>query len=196
MKTINTHNNKAKSFAFKTLESILVIGYILFEELFWNIFAQPIYHYFKSLIVLEPLKKTFLQMDRYVLLGVFVTILLLAESMGLLAGYFFIEGYLFSGVIVYLLKIPVAAFTFWLFDITKAQLMTFHWLKVAYEWIMRMVDIMLGSTIHLYIKARILAIRLEIRQLIHRYFGEAGFLASIKAHYQVFKPYIAMIFKK
>ncbi|SMG65245.1 hypothetical protein BMETH_31911121589, partial [methanotrophic bacterial endosymbiont of Bathymodiolus sp.] len=34
-------NNKAKKFVAKTLESILVIGYILFEELVWNIFAKP-----------------------------------------------------------------------------------------------------------------------------------------------------------
>ncbi|NYT47116.1 MAG: hypothetical protein H0A75_05480 [Candidatus Methanofishera endochildressiae] len=41
-------NNKAKKFVAKTLESILVIGYILFEELVWNIFAKPIYSYIKK----------------------------------------------------------------------------------------------------------------------------------------------------
>ncbi|TXK97691.1 hypothetical protein BMR07_06050, partial [Methylococcaceae bacterium CS1] len=115
---MNTNNNKTKIFFAKTLESILVIGYILFEELIWNIFAQPIYQYFKSLIVLEPLKKTFLQMNRYLLLTVFISILLLAEVMGLMAGLCFIEGYFAAGILVYVLKIPVAAFIFWLFDLT------------------------------------------------------------------------------
>lgn len=196
MNTIKTNNRKAKTFVTKALESILVISYILFEELIWNIFAEPIYQYFKSLIVLEPLKVTFLEMNRYLLLCVFIFILLLAESMGLLAGYCFIEGSLVAGIIVYLLKIPVAAFTFWLFDLTKAQLMTFNWLKTAYELIMRMIDKLLDTVIHRYIKARILAIRLIMKQLVSQYFGEAGFLASIKSHYKVFKPYIASLLKR
>ena len=192
---MNTNHNKTKIFVAKTLESILVIGYILFEELVWNIFAQPIYQYFKSLIVLEPLKKTFLQMHRYLLLTVFIFILMLAEAMGLLAGLCFIEGYFMTGILVYVLKIPVAAFTFWLFELTKAQLMTFNWLKVAYEWTMDMIDKLLNSAIHVYIKTRIMAIRLKMRQIIRQYFGEAGFIASIKSHYKAFKPYLAHFFK-
>ena len=154
MNTIKINNSKAKVFAAKTFESILVIGYILFEELIWNIFAKPIYQYFKSLIVIEPLKKTFLEMNRYLLLAVFIFILLIAELAGVLAGFYFIEGYIFTGILVYLLKIPVAAFTFWLFDLTKHQLMTFDWLKTVYEWIMGTIDKLLSSAIHVYIKAR------------------------------------------
>ena len=188
-------NNKAKIFVAKTLESILVIGYILFEELVWNIFAQPICQYIKSLIVLEPLKKTFLQMHRYLLMTVFIFILVLAEAMGLLAGICFIEGYFITGIFVYVLKIPVAAFTFWLFDLTKAQLMTFNWLKIAYEWTMCMIDKLLNSAIHVYIKSRIMAIRLKMRQITRQYYGEAGFIASIKSHYKAFKPHLARFLK-
>lgn len=192
---MNTNNHKTKTFVAKTLESILVIGYILFEELFWNIFARPIYQYFKSLIVLEPLKKTFLQMHRYLLLAVFIGILLLAEALGLLAGYCFIEGYFATGIVVYVLKIPVAAITFWLFELTKIQLLTFSWLKTVYEWIMHMIDKLLNSAIHVYIKRRIVAIRQKIQQIIRQYFGEAGFIASIKSHYKAFKPHMTRFFK-
>ena len=192
---MNPNNNKTQIFVAKTLESILVIGYILFEELVWNIFAQPIYQYIKSLIVLEPLKKTFLQMHRYLLLTVFIFILVLAEVMGLLAGLCFIEGYFMTGILVYVLKIPVATFTFWLFDLTKIQLMTFNWLKIAYEWVMDMIDKLLNSAIHVYIKSRIMAIRLKMRQIIRQYYGEAGFIASIKSHYKAFKPHLARLFK-
>lgn len=95
-------------------------------------------------------------MHRYLLLTVFIVILALAEAMGLLAGLCFLEGYFISGILVYILKIPVAAFTFWLFDLTKAQLMTFAWLKTAYEWIMRMIDKLLNSAIHVYIRSKII----------------------------------------
>lgn len=188
-------DNKTQVFVAKTLESILVIGYILFEELIWDVFAQPIYQYFKRLIVLESLKQTFLQMNRYLLLTVFIFILLVAEAMGFLAGYFFIEGYFMTGILVYGVKVPVAAFTFWLFDLTRVQLMTFSWLKTAYKWIMGMIDKLLNSAIHVYIKARIMTIRQRIRQIIRQYFGEAGFIASVKAHYQTFKPSFARFFK-
>ena len=188
-------NSKTKVFVANTLESILVIGYILFEELIWNIFAQPIYQYFKRLIVLEPLKKTFLQMNRYLLLTVFIFILLLAEALGFLAGFCFIEGYFVSGILVYVLKIPVAAFTFWLFDLTKTQLMTFSWLKTSYEWLMSIIDKLLNSAIHVYIRTRVMAIRQKMQQVIRLYFGEAGFIVSVKSHYKVFKPYVARFFK-
>lgn len=188
-------DNKTKVFVAKTLESILVIGYILFEELIWNVFAPPIYQYFKRFIVLESLKQTVLQMNRYLLLTVFIFILLVAEAMGLLAGYCFIEGYFIAGILVYGVKIPVAAFTFWLFDLTRIQLMTFSWMKIAYKWIMGMIDKLLNSAIHVYIKAKIMAIRQQMRQIIRQYFGEAGFIASAKAHYQAFRPYLARFFK-
>lgn len=189
------NNNNTKLFVVKTLESILVIGYIIFEEVVWNIFAQPIFQYFKSLIVLEPLSKTFLRMNRYLLLTVFIFILLLAEAMGLLAGYCFIEGYFMLGGFVYVLKVPVAAFTFWLFDLTKTQLMTFSWLKTAYEWLLSIIDKLLNSAIHVYIKTRMIAIRQKTRQIIHLYFGEDGFIVSVKSHYKVFKPYVVQFFK-
>ena len=196
MNTIKIKNSKATAFVAKTFESILVIGYILFEELIWNIFAKPIYQYFKSLIVIEPLKNIFLEMNRFLLLVVFIFILLIAESAGLLAGFYFIEGYIFTGILVYLLKIPVAAFTFWLFDLTKPQLMTFNWLKATYEWIISIIDKLLSSAIHVYIKARMIAIRLRVKQLIAQYFGEAGFIASVNSHYKVIEPYIVSFMKR
>ncbi len=190
------NNSKAKRFVAKTLETILVTGYILFEELIWNVFAKPIYQYFKSLIAIEPLKKFFLEMNRYVLLSVFIFILSIAELMGLVAGFYFVEGSFIMGILVYGLKIPVAAFTFWLFDLTKPQLMSFDWLKTAYEWVIGVIDKLLNTDIHIYIKARIMAIRLKMKQIIQQYFGEAGFLASVKSHYHFFKPYIGGLFKR
>ena len=43
---ISMKKNNASQIVIKSVESILVIGYILFEELIWNTFAKPIYLYF------------------------------------------------------------------------------------------------------------------------------------------------------
>ncbi len=96
---------KIKNIAIKLFESILVIGYILFEELIWNVFAKPIFQYFKSLAILSSLKNIFLGMNRYFLLTVFITILTITEAMGFFSGYCFMNGYLFTGIAVYPKKI-------------------------------------------------------------------------------------------
>ncbi len=188
-------NIKTKYLVIKLFESILVIGYILFEELIWNVFAKPIFQYFKSLALLDSLKTTFLAMNRYLLLTVFVTILTITEVMGFLSGYCFINSYIYTGITVYALKIPIAAFTFWLFDLTKDKLMTFHWLKTAYDYIMRWVDRFVHAPIYIYIKTRTAAVRSKIKQLKLQYFTEEGFIGSVKTHYLVFKPYVSRLFR-
>ena len=189
-------HNKARVLVTKTLESILVIAYILFEEFIWNILAAPIYRYCKRLIAIESLAKVFLGMHRYVLLVVFIVILAVAEVLGFLAGYSFVQGHIVLGLLVYALKIPIAAFTFWLFELTQVQLMSFHWLAVAYEFIVTWVERFKASAIHVYIKSHILAVRAMMRQLKLAYFSEAGFIASLKAHYRAFKPSVRSFFKR
>jgi hypothetical protein len=187
---------KAKTFVIKSFESILVIGYILFEELIWNIFAKPIYRYFKNLIALDSLKKLFLNMNRYLLLIVFILILAITEIQGFLAGFFFINGNLITGLLVYISKIPVAAFTFWLFDLTKDKLMTFDWLKTAYQYIMDWIHKFVNSSIYIYIKKRTNIIKANIKSLKLKYLGKEGLIASVKSHYLVIKPYFVSYLKK
>ncbi|MCK5828772.1 MAG: hypothetical protein KAH20_00525 [Methylococcales bacterium] len=187
---------KAKNFVAKLLESILVIGYILFEELIWDVFAKPIFQYIKSLVVLDSLKKIFLKMNRHLLLTVFIVILAITEAMGFLSGFCFINGYILTGMGVYACKIPIAAFTFWLFDLTKDKLMTFNWLKTSYNYIMGVIEKFINSSIHISIKTQISTIRTKIKSLVIEYFGEDGFIVSVKSHYLVFKPYILNLLKR
>ena len=158
-------NIKAKDFAIKSFESVIVIGYILFEELIWNVFAAPVYQYFKSLNILNPLKNIFLAMNRYLVLTVFIIILAITEALGFLSGFCIINGYFFSGIIVYAFKIPIAAFTFWLFDLTEDKLMKFDWLKATYKYIMNWVDKFIHSNVYIYTKTRVSQFRVKIKQL-------------------------------
>ena len=187
---------QAKTFVIKSFESILVIGYILFEELIWNIFAKPIYQYFKNLVALDSLKKIFLEMNRYLLGSIFILILAITEMQGFLAGFFFLKGNIVTGFFVYMSKIPVAAFTFWLFDLTKDQLMTFDWLKTAYQYIMDWIHKFVNSSIYIYIKARTTIVRANVKSIMLKYFGEEGLIASVKSHYLVIKPYFVSYLKK
>jgi hypothetical protein len=190
------NNQKVKKIIIKPLESILVVGYILFEELIWDVFAKPVYKYFKSLIVFDSLKKTFLGMNRHLLLFTFIFILAIVEFLGLFSAFCIINGYFYSGIIVYASKIPIAAFTFWLFELTKDKLMTFNWLKISYEYIMNLIEKYVNSDIHVYIKTRIVSLKAQLKQLKLKYFDKEGFIASIKKHYLVFKPHFLNKFEK
>ncbi len=187
---------KATAFVIKSFESILVIGYILFEELIWNIFAKPIYQYFKNLIALDSLKKIFIGMNRHLLLSIFIFIFAITEILGFLAGFCFINGYILTGVIVYTSKIPIAAFTFWLFDLTKEKLMTFNWLKNSYQYLMGIIDKFTHTSIYINIKVRTHSIKSKIKSLAHKYLEGEGLVVSIKHHYLMIKPHFLSLINK
>ncbi len=178
-----------QKFVIRFVESVIVVIYIIFEELIWNIFAEPLFRLFKKLVPLEALTTTFLTMNRYLLLVTFVVCLAVAEAIGLLSGISFLNGQVFFGVVIYTLKIPTAAFTFWLFDLTKQQLFTFQWLKNSYDLTMKLIDLIVNSSVHVYIKSKILSVRAKLTELSIKYFGKEGFIASVKQHYHVFKDY-------
>lgn len=186
---MNQNHTSPKDFAIRFAESIFVILYIVFEELIWNIFAKPIFQYLKSLIVLDSLRDTFLHMNRYLLLTIFILILGIAEALGLLSGMSIINGYIFTGIVIYSLKIPTAAFTFWLFDLTKEKLFSFHWLEVSYEFTMSLIDKVINSSIHVYIKTKITIAREKLKALKKRLLGDESFYLSLKNHYRFFKSY-------
>ena len=189
-------NSKPQRFIAKILETILVVGYILFEELIWDVFAQPIFQYFKNLALLDSLKHRFLKMNRYLLLTIFIIIFLITEVMGFFSGFCFVNGYILMGLTVYASKIPIAAFTFWLFDLTKETLMTFAWLKSTYNTIMGIIKKIVDSSIAVRIKKQIALVKERLKAAILKYFGEAGFKASMKAHYAAFKPSITQFLKR
>ncbi len=186
---MNPNKTNPKKFAIGFVESIFVILYIVFEELIWNIFAKPIFQYLKSLIALDSLRDTFLHMNRYLLLSIFISILGIAEALGLLSGMSIINGYLFTGVVIYSLKIPVAAFTFWLFDLTRDKLLSFHWLNVSFEFTMSIIDKIIHSSIHVYIKTKVIIVKEKLKALKKRWLGEESFYLSLKNHYRFFKSY-------
>ncbi len=182
MKKIST-----KKVVVRPLESILVLGFILFEELIWDLIVKPLHDYIKGLIVLAPLEKTFLAMNRHLLLAVFIFILVLTEALGLFSGFCFVSGYFYSGVLVYLLKIPLASFTFWLFKLTRETLLSFDILDKAYQLLMHWIDLIVESEVYRFIKLSVKAYRDRIKQLYRRYFAAPGLKDRLKQHYLHFK---------
>lgn len=118
------------------VQFILVFLFILFEEVIWEGIAKPIYKQIESLRILQKLEKQITYSNRYLTLTVFIVLLLAVEGAGLLAGLFFVKGQVLFSLLLYLAKIPIAAFTFWLFKVAKIKLLSFDWFNWSYAKVM------------------------------------------------------------
>ena len=118
------------------IQFILVFLFILFEEIIWEGIAKPIYSAIESLKIIQKLETVIGKVNRYVVLTIFMVLLLAVEGAGLLAGVFFVQGQVLFGLALYIAKIPIAAFVFWLFKVSKTKLLSFKWFNWAYNKLM------------------------------------------------------------
>jgi hypothetical protein len=121
---------------------ILVTVYIVLEELVWETIAEPIYTFIHGLSILQKAEEFINKLNRHVLLGIFAL-----KLIG--------TGKVIAGTTLYAGKIPVAAFTFWLFRLSKEKLMTFGWFKQAYDLIISIIEKIKMSSIHQRIAAKL-----------------------------------------
>jgi hypothetical protein len=174
------------------LQLILVLLYILFEELIWEGIAKPIYNAIHSLKILQKLEARLETVNAHVILAIFVLLLTLVEVFGIYAGILFVSGQVMLGLGLYIAKIPIAAFTFWLFRVTEDKLMQFSWFKTVYEKILGAIEWLKSREIYITMmqKIKILKERIKAwyRAFKAKYFTrESVFLSKLKARYQVLK---------
>ena len=174
------------------LQVILVITFIIFEELIWESIAIPIYRYLQSLRILNKLE-IFIRdsLNRYILLLLFLAIFIAVEAAGILAGVLIVGGYPLIGVGIYITKIPIAAFTFWLFKVSRDKLMSFGWFALSYEKLLKFIDWIKSldaykSTVEIWhkVKKYIKSIKERVLSDDER---ESTFIRGLRRIYRVFK---------
>ncbi len=146
---------------------ILIIGFIVFEELVWERFAQPITRFFSRLKLLQKLNAFLQSIDSKVILVLFVTLFIIVEFQGIYAASLFVQGNIIHGVLVYAGKVPITAFTFWLFQNVKPKLMEFIWFERAYIYVTMLIDKITHSQTYLTIKKQTVSIKSFFNQKIH-----------------------------
>jgi len=94
--------------------------------------------------------------------------------------------------VLYISKIPIAAFTFWLFRVTEDKLMQFGWFKWLYEKIMAGIEWL--KTREMYIKTMVhlgeikQTIKKKFKSWKEKYFAkESLFISKIKSLYKTVK---------
>ncbi len=174
------------------LQLLLVIVFIVFEELIWEGIAYPIYRYVHGLRILQKVEAKLQSVNAYVILVLFVLLLASVEMLGLYAGYQFVSGSVLIGIVLYLTKIPIAAFTFWMFRVTEEKLMRFGWFAWLYGKIMRAIAWLKGLEIYQSTMKRLKEMKTLLKGWITafkvKYFAkESPFVSRLKRLYRRIK---------
>lgn len=147
------------------LLTVLVLIYLILEELVWERIAEPIYGFIRGLKILHKLETVILRLNRYALLIFFLALFIAVEFLGIIAIGLFAQGQVLIATIIYAGKIPIAAFTFWVFKIAQDKLMTFVWFKFCYEWLLAQLHKIKTSVIYLKIKAKTVGVKFWFKNL-------------------------------
>lgn len=171
-----------------SIQILLVVTFVIFEELVWDVFAKPIYQYISKLKILDKLGQKLFHANRYFLLIIFVLLFVSVELAGLYAGILAIGGNLAAAIMLYLSKIPIAAFTFWLFGATKEKLLSFGWFNWIYEKIISLFERIKQTEIYHKIKEMISDVKERLKSFKEKFFSrDSRMMTSIKKIYHSLK---------
>lgn len=171
---------------------LLVIIYIIFEELIWEGIAKPIYLYVHSLEILQKVESRLEKSNRYVILSLFLLMFVLVEVAGIYAGILFVGGQILFGLLLYISKIPITAFTFWLFRVTEEKLMSFDWFKWLYEKMMAGIEWLKSREMYIKTMERLKVLKVSIKEWFksfkEKYFAHRSpFMEKLKRLYVTLK---------
>lgn len=174
------------------LQLILVIIYIIFEELIWEGIAKPIYNAIHSLKVLQKIEYKLQNVNPSIVLFIFMLLLVIVEAAGIYAGILFVSGQVFLGLVLYISKIPIAAFTFWLFRVTEDKLMQFTWFKYIYDKIMQAIEWLKSRKMYIVTMEHLKTFKMRSKEKIKVFkskylVNENTFLSKIKHLYRTIK---------
>jgi len=148
-----------------TMEIVLVILFIFFEELIWKKLAIPLKDYISNLEIAKTTKAKIETQSINMTLLIFLLPLGVAELMGIYSGMLIVSGSIIFGVFIYLLKVPVAAITFWIFSFTKEKLLKIDWFKTIYDLLMRFLNFIKNTGVYKRVKTKIASIKKHVKRL-------------------------------
>jgi len=174
------------------LQLLIVLIYIIFEELIWEGIAKPIYETIHALKILKKVETKLETVNSFVILVIFVVLFAVVEAFGIYAGMLFVSGQMLLGLVLYISKIPIAAFTFWLFRITEDKLMQFRWFKWLYDGTIKAIDWLKSSEMYKKTMERLVQLKISIKRSIkvfkEKYFTSKNpFMEKIRGLYKTVK---------
>lgn len=148
------------------VEVVLVIGFIFFEQIIWEWMVKPIRDYMVGLKIFQRLQAKIEAQDTYQTLVIFLVPLGIAEAMGVYSGALILHGALTWGVILYILKVPVAGLTFWMFGFSKEKLLTIDWFATLYGLLIKGFDWIKATGIYKSVVIKTAEFKAYVKSLI------------------------------
>jgi hypothetical protein len=166
--------------------SLLVFVYIIFEELVWETLAKPIYEFIHSLKLLKKLELFIKKLNPFIVLVIFIALFIQVELLGIFAVALLAKGAVLTSVLLYSAKIPIGAFTFWLFKVSKDKLLTFGWFKASYEFILKWIEKIKQTQTYKNVKVKTTTMKKYIKR---NFLQNSGLKVKIKRIYKKIKAY-------
>ncbi|WP_232087466.1 hypothetical protein [Sulfurovum indicum] len=180
--------NTVKQKLITLVQLLFVLIFIVFEEIIWEGIAKPFYTWVHSLKALEKIEAWLQKVNATAILVIFVLMLVFVELLGIYAGVLFVSGKLLLGITIYASKIPIAAFTFWMFRVTEEKLMQFGWFRWIYEKTMIAIDWLKSLEIYQNTMKRLKKTKEHFRVFKRKYFSQdSPFIAKMKKLYSGIK---------
>lgn len=146
-------------------EILLVIGFIVFEEIIWKKAVVPFKEWVAGFKTIQRLQTWIEAQNTITTLGFFLAPFVVAEALGIWSTGQLVVGHVGTAIFLYVLKIPVAGGAFWVFSFSKEKLLTLDWFKTAYELIMKGFDWVKATKIYGKVQARITKVKEYIANL-------------------------------
>jgi len=172
--TNTTRGNSILNTIKVVFELLLVIGFIVFEEIIWKKLVYPIKEWFASLKVFIKLQAWIEKQDTISTLVYFMLPFIAAELLSIYSGTLIVTGHIMVGLALYIAKIPVAGVAFWIFSFSKDKLLSLDWFNTLYLLVIRGFDWIKSTAIYKRVKANIA----KIKEYINNLKGEGDGIGS------------------
>ena len=120
---------------------------------------------FANLNIFQTMQAKIEPMGVYTTLAIFLIPLAIAEIMGLYSGALILTGSVITGIIIYIIKIPVAGLTFWVFSFSKDKLLTLDWFETLFNLLIRFFDFIKATKIYRRVRYQIYKTKKYFRSL-------------------------------
>jgi hypothetical protein len=139
---------------------LILLIYILFEELIWENTVVPIIRYISAFHFYRRfLEYVQMRANRNTVLILFIVPFLIGEVVGVFSGILAAQLHLLSAALLYTCKIPLIVVALAILQNGKDKLLTFGWFALCYVWIMKQLDKLHESRLYRQIHLTITRIR-------------------------------------
>lgn len=167
--------------AIYAIKVILVVCFILVEEIVWNKIGEPAYNIVKSLAIMDKFKIWVSDIEhRYLLLFIFLTPFIMMEVLSLVAVKAFAVGAFGLGVTLYVFKIILTVPVAIIFNSAKKTLVSFWIIKYGYGMLLRFKRSKVFRNVKSYLRELKADVRMFFKGILFDEKYRASFFQSLK----------------